>query len=106
MNVAGDVARGSDTRTARFFDFEHPEGGLNDFVLTTQCRVRRGTHRQAHDARANLDDDQRMVIPDLVLFVNGILLVVTEVKSSTLADEWKSPGGAATAPLSRGGPEW
>ena len=70
MNVAVDVARGPDTRTARFFDFEHPEGRLNDFVVTTQFRVRRGTHRQAHDARANLDDDQRMVIPDLVLFVN------------------------------------
>ena len=37
-------------------------------MVTTQFRVRR-THRQAHDARANFDD-QRMVIPDLVLFVN------------------------------------
>ena len=30
MNVAVDFARGPDTRTARFCDFDHPEGGLND----------------------------------------------------------------------------
>ena len=28
MNVAVDVARGPDTRTVRFCDFDHPEGGL------------------------------------------------------------------------------
>ena len=32
MNVAVDVARGPDTRTARFCDFDHPEGGLNNAV--------------------------------------------------------------------------
>ena len=106
MNVIVDVARGPDTRTARFFDFEHPEGGLNDFVVTPQCRVRRSTYRQAHDARANLDDDQRMVIPDLVLFVNGIPLVVMEAKSPTLADEWKSLAVRQLRRYQEAGPEW
>ena len=31
------------TRIVRFFDFDHPEGVLNEFVVTTQFRVRRAT---------------------------------------------------------------
>ena len=37
---------GRQSRIARFFDFEHPEGGLNEFVVTTQFRVRRGNERR------------------------------------------------------------
>ena len=106
MNVAVDVARGPDTRTARFFDFDHPAGGLNDFVVTTQFRVRRGTLRQTQAERGNLDDDQRMVIPDLALFVNGIPLVVMEAKSPTLADEWKSLAVRQLRRYQEAGPEW
>ena len=58
MPLTVDGPRGRDTRTVRFFDFDHPEGGLNEFVVTTQFRVRRG--------------NERMVIPDLVLFANGV----------------------------------
>ena len=61
-----------------------PEGGLNEFVVTTQFRVRRGNERRS------LEDDQRVVKPDLVLFVNGIPLVVMEAKSPSLMDVWKS----------------
>ena len=56
-------------------------------MVTTQFRVRRGALRQAQDER---EDNQRMVIPDLVLFVNGIPLVVMEAKSPTLMDVWKA----------------
>ena len=59
---------GRRTRTVRFFDFEHPTGGLNEFIVTTQFRVARG----------------ETIVPDLVLFVNGIPLVVMEAKSPDL----------------------
>ena len=84
MPITVDAARGRETRTVRFFDFDQPESGLNEFVVTTQFRVRRVNER------GGPEDDERMVIPDLVLFVNGIPLVVMEAKAPTLMDEWKS----------------
>ena len=84
MSLTVDGPRGRDSRTVRFFDFDHPEGGLNEFVVTTQFRVRRGNERDGRE------DDERMVIPDLVLFINGIPLVVMEAKSPSLMDVWKS----------------
>ena len=53
-----DTPRGRESRIVRFFDFEHPEGGLNEFVVTTQFRVRRGNER------SDLEDDERVVKPD------------------------------------------
>ena len=97
MPLTMDGPRGRDSRTVRFFDFDHPEGGLNEFVVTTQFRVRRGNER------GGPDDDERMVIPDLVLFVNGVPLVVMEAKSPSLLDVWKIPGGAPAAALPGGG---
>ena len=70
MLLTVDGPRGRDTRTVRFFDFEHPVSGLNEFVVTTQFRVRRGNERDGPE------DDERLVIPDLALFVNGVPLVV------------------------------
>ena len=92
--------RGRDIRTVRFFDFEHADDGLNEFVVTTQFRVRRGNER------GNLDDDQRMVIPDLVLFVNGIPLVVMEAKSPTLMGVWKTQAIRQLRRYQEAGPEW
>ena len=68
MPLDVDGAGGRRTRIVRFFDFEHPEGGRNEFLVTTQFRVSRG----------------ETIIPDLVLFVNGIPLVVMEAKSPDL----------------------
>ena len=93
-------SRGRDIRTVRFFDFEHADDGLNEFVVTTQFRVRRG------DERGNLDDDRRMVIPDLVLFVNGIPLVVIEAKSPTLMGVWKTQAIRQLRRYQEAGPEW
>ena len=77
------------TRTVHFFDFDAPQGGLNEFVVTTQFRVRSGS--SAPSVRPGReDDDERMVIPDLVLFVNGIPLVVMEAKSPTLTEDWRT----------------
>ncbi len=66
---------GPRTRSVQFFDFENPEGGRNEFVVTTQFPVRGGRDR---------------IIADLVLFVNGIPLVVMEAKSPTVGSGWKT----------------
>ena len=95
-----DTPRGRDTRTVRFFDFDHPEGGLNEFVVTTQFRVRRGNER------GDMEDDERMVIPDLALFVNGVPLVVMEAKSPSLLDVWKSQAVRQLRRYQETGPEW
>ncbi len=89
-----------DTRTVRFFDFDHPEGGLNEFVVTTQFRVRRGNER------GDVEDDERVVKPDLVLFVNGIPLVVMEAKSPSLLDVWRSQAVRQLRRYQEAGPEW
>ena len=100
MPLTVDAARGRETRTVRFFDFDHPEGGLNEFVVTTQFRVRRSNER------GGPDDDERMVIPDLVLFVNGIPLVVMEAKSPSLMEVWKSQAVRQLRRYQEAGPEW
>ena len=90
----------------RFFDFDHPESGLNQFVVTTQFRVRRG-HPSTSSGRADaIEDDERLVIPDLVLFVNGIPLVVMEAKSPSLLDVWKSQAVRQLRRYQEAGPEW
>ncbi len=68
------------TRNVRFFDFEHPTGGNNEFVVTTQFRVRRAVESGTAA--------ERIIRADLVLFVNGVPLVVMEAKSLTLG--WRS----------------
>ena len=95
-----DGPRGRDSRTVRFLDFNHPEGGLNEFIVTTQFRVRRGNERSGSE------DDERMVIPDLVLMVNGIPLVVMEAKSPSLLDVWKSKAVRQLRRYQEAGPEW
>ena len=100
MPLTVDGPRGRDSRTVRFFDFDHAEGGLNEFVVTTQFRVRRGNER------GGPDDDERMVIPDLVLFVNGVPLVVMEAKSPSLLDVWRSQAVRQLRRYQEAGPEW
>ena len=95
-----DGPRGRETRTVRFFDFDHPEGGLNEFVVTTQFRVRRGNERSGDE------DDERVIKPDLALFVNGIPLVVMEAKSPSLLDVWKSQAVRQLRRYQEAGPEW
>ena len=100
MPLIVDGPRGRDSRTVRFFDFDQAEGGLNEFVVTTQFRVRRGNER------GGADDDERMVIPDLVLFVNGVPLVVMEAKSPSLLDVWRSQAVRQLRRYQEAGPEW
>ncbi len=100
MPLTVDGPRGGGSRIVRFFDFEHPDGGLNEFVVTTQFRVRRGNDR------GGAEDDERMVIPDLILFVNGIPLVVMEAKSPSLLEVWKSQAVRQLRRYQEAGPEW
>ena len=100
LPITVNTQRGQDTRNVRFFDFDHPEGGLNEFVVNTQFRVRRGNEK------SDTEDDQRVIKPDLVLFINGIPLVVMEAKSPSLLDVWKSQAVRQLRRYQEAGPEW
>ena len=100
MSLTVGGTGGRRTRNVRFFDFDHPEGGLNEFVVTNQFRVRRGNER------GGPENDERMVIPDLVLFVNGIPLVVMEAKSPSLLNVWKTKAVRQLRRYQEAGPEW
>ncbi len=73
--VALDQGRGEGrkSRTVRFFDFDEPQH--NDWIVTRQYRVRGA---------------KKDIIPDIVVFVNGLPLVIIECKSPTLGDGWKA----------------
>ena len=100
MPLTVDGPDGRDTRTVRFFDFDDPVGGLNEFVVTTQFRVLRGNEK------GDLNDDQRVVIPDLVLFVSGIPLVVMEAKSPTWMEVWKTQAVRQLRRYQEAEPQW
>jgi len=70
--VEGDPDRhGGKEQPVRFVDFQHTE--RSDFLVIDQFRV---------DGPAG----QRTIVPDVVLFVNGIPLVVIECKSPAATD--------------------
>ena len=100
LPLATDGPGGRRTRIVRFFDFDHPAGGGNEFLVTTQFRVRRGSERSGPE------DDARVVKPDLVLFVNGIPLVVMEAKSPSLLDVWRAQAVRQLRRYQEAGPEW
>lgn len=86
MAIEVETSSGRRTRTVQFFDFDHPDprDRRNEFVVSTQMRIRRSNERGD-----GAEDDERLLIPDLVLFVNGLPLVVIEAKSPTLLDVWR-----------------
>ncbi len=78
--VEGDPNRhGGREQTVRFIDLERPE--RNDYLVVNQFRV----------DPPGMVGDTGFIVPDLVLFVNGIPLVVIECKSP-----------AATNPMEEG----
>ena len=68
-----DWGDGRKSHTVRFFDFDEPK--RNEWIVTRQYRVR---------------GSKKDIIPDVVVFVNGLPLVVIECKSPTIGDGWKS----------------
>ena len=62
---------GEKSPTVRFIDFINPEN--NSFIAISQFKV-------------NIPGTEKHIIPDIVLFVNGLPLVVVECKSPAIAD--------------------
>ena len=68
-----DRGDGRKSHTVRFLDFDHPD--RNEWTVTRQYRVL---------------GSKKHVIPDVVVFVNGLPLAVIECKSPTIGDAWKA----------------
>ena len=67
--VTQNLGDGPTEKTVRLFDFENPQN--NDFLVTNQF---------------HLDGFKRYILPDIVIFVNGIPLVIIECKSPAIPD--------------------
>lgn len=72
ISLEQDLGAGRKNQSVRFFDFDRP--AQNEFVVTRQLVVKGG---------------RKQIKPDVVLFVNGIPLVVIECKSPTIGDKWR-----------------
>ena len=68
-----DLGDGRKSHTVKFLDFDKPN--RNDWIVTRQYKVL-GTKKH--------------VIPDIVVFLNGLPLAVIECKSPTIGDTWKA----------------
>lgn len=68
-----DRGGGRKSHTVRFLDFDEPE--RNEWIVTCQYRVL---------------GSKKHIVPDIVVFVNGLPLAVIECKSPTIGDGWKA----------------
>ena len=68
-----DHGGGRKSHTVRFLDFDEPE--RNEWIVTRQYRVL---------------GSKKHIVPDIVVFVNGLPLAVIECKSPTIGDGWKA----------------
>ena len=68
-----DRGDGRKSYTVRYLDFEKPN--RNEWIVTRQYKVL---------------GSKKHVIPDIVVFVNGLPLAVIECKSPTIGDTWKA----------------
>lgn len=68
-----DRGEGKKSYDVRYIDFDHPAN--NDLVVTRQYKVK-GTKKH--------------IIPDVMLFVNGLPIAIVECKSPTLGEGWKA----------------
>ena len=73
ISLEQDLGDGKKGQTVRFFDFQNSSN--NELLVTRQYR---------------LQGAKKQIVPDLVVFVNGIPLVVIEAKSPTLGDKWRT----------------
>ncbi len=69
ISLEQDLGDGKRGQTVRFIDFDEPSN--NEFLFTRQYRV---------------TGAKQAIIPDIVVFVNGLPLVVIECKSPTIND--------------------
>jgi len=70
-SVSENRKTGEISPTVKFIDFKNPEN--NSFIAISQFKV-------------NIPGTEKHIIPDIVLFVNGLPLVVVECKSPAIAD--------------------
>ena len=68
-----DRGDGRKSHTVRYLDFDKPN--RNEWIVTRQYKVL---------------GPKKHVIPDIVVFVNGLPLAVIECKSPTIGDTWKA----------------
>jgi len=69
LSLEQDLGAGKRGQTVRFIDFDEP--GNNELIFTRQYRV---------------NGPKQAIVPDIVVFVNGLPLVVIECKSPTITD--------------------
>ena len=69
ISLEQDLGDGKRGQTVRFIDFDHPDN--NELIFTRQYRVSGARHA---------------IVPDIVVFVNGLPLVVIECKSPTITE--------------------
>jgi len=81
-SVSENRKTGERSPTVRFIDFKNPD--KNSFLAISQFKV-------------NVPGTEKHIIPDIVLFINGLPLVVVECKSPYIAD----PIGEAVTQLMR-----
>ncbi|RCK75113.1 MAG: Type I restriction-modification system, restriction subunit R [Ignavibacteriae bacterium] len=70
-SVSENRKTGERSPTVKYIDFQNPEN--NSFIAISQFKV-------------NIPGTEKHIIPDMVLFVNGLPLVVVECKSPAIAD--------------------
>ena len=73
ISLEQDRGDGRKSHTVRFLDFDKPN--RNEWIVTRQYKVLGA---------------KKHVIPDIVVFVNGLPLAVIECKSPTIGDTWKA----------------
>jgi type I restriction enzyme R subunit len=67
ISLEQDLGQGKKGQSVHFIDFEHSEN--NEFIVTRQFRIQ---------------GSKKFISPDIVVFVNGIPLVIIECKSPTI----------------------
>src|SRR5205807_8321230 len=67
ITVTQNFGEGNEEKTVRLFDFDNPEN--NNFLVTNQFQ---------------LEGLKEPIFPDIVIFVNGIPLVIIECKSPSI----------------------
>jgi len=70
-SVSENRKTGEKSPTVKFIDFRNPEN--NSFIAISQFKV-------------NIPGTEKHIIPDIVLFVNGLPLIVVECKSPAISD--------------------
>ena len=84
-----DRGGGRKSHTVRFLDFDRPD--RNEWIVTRQFKVL---------------GSKKHVIPDVVVFVNGLPLAVIECKSPTIGDSWKAEAVKQLHRYQEAGSQW